>query len=190
MLWVEVSGEKNFGIPSHLPVSMCCTIWLHCSSYHKTRWITRAASRPQLCCGPCQNISVCATKDHCSLTYTLPLSSLTFQWKKRQHHRNIVTGWNYQLWVLVCLMSASQSTQWASFWCKKSQTTLICPSRDRERSWKERNSSSWVQSCQSKRWDKNLHLYTELTVSTMQSPLYRWFTDKIRYRDGLSNSLS
>lgn len=85
-------------------------------------------------------------------------------------------------WSRLCQPICTKSV--FTLWCIKSQNHLNLYLQ--ERSWKEGDSSSWVQSCQSRRWDKNLHLYTELT---MQSSLYWRFTDKIRYRDTLPSSL-
>lgn len=85
-------------------VCTCSTIWPHCSSNHKTSWITLVARDSQqwglgFAVSWCQNKSVFATKDHCSNLHATPLSHTP----SRLTYRNIVTGW-----VLVCLMSAQK----------------------------------------------------------------------------------
>lgn len=91
-----------------------------------------------------------------------------------------VTGW-------LSAVGICQNTQWASL---LSDVKTLRPPLFVERSWKkERDSSCWVQRCQSRRWDKSLHSYTDLTVSTVHMSLYRWFTDKIRYKRQISQIL-
>lgn len=154
--------------------------------------VKRSSEVSVFAASPCQNKSVCATKDHCSHTYAshlcLPHPHVSVE--KRQTYRNAVTEWNSQLWVLVCLVSASQSTQWGSL--LSDVKTLNAPKLVHlwERSWKNRESSFRVQSCQSRRWDKNLHSHTDLTASTLHISLYRRVSDKIRWRDRSPKSLS
>ena len=166
MLWVEVSVEKKVWHPQ----SPAC--------WYVYDFIVRVITKQdESQVQWCLSFSAAHVKTHqfvqqrtTVLTRTphlcLPYFHVSVKIETLQEYCNwvkLITGWNYQLWVLVCLVSASQSAQWASLLSESNDLNLSFE-REWERNWKTRNSSSWVQSCQSKRWDKNLHVYTELTV--------------------------